>query len=84
MIETYIEASDSRVYKVVVPAGATGVLMNITAVSPTGAGFLSVRPGDATGVPATAGLNFAVGDVVRNALTVALPTLGVHDGQVDL
>ena len=32
-----------------VPAGATGVLLNVTVVGPSAAGFLSVRPGDATG-----------------------------------
>ena len=55
-IDTWIEADQQEISRVVVPQGATGVLLNVTAVSPTGAGYLSVRPGDATGVPATAGI----------------------------
>jgi hypothetical protein len=83
-INTWIEANQQAVLRVVVPAGATGVLLNVTAVSPTGAGFLSIRPGHATGVPATAGLNFSPGDIVPNAITVAVPTTGANAGQIDL
>ena len=83
-ITTWIEANKKSISRVVVPAGATGVLLNVTAVSPTGAGYLSIRPGNATGVPATAGLNFAPGDVVANAITVAVPTAGANAGQIDL
>jgi len=68
----------------VVPAGATGVLLNVTVVSPSAGGFLSVRPGDATGVPSTSSLNFAAGDIVPNSVQVALPTSGVNAGQVDI
>lgn len=39
-----------------VPARATGVLLNVTVVNPTADGFLSVRPGDATGAPSTSSL----------------------------
>ena len=87
-IPTYVEATATTAAvttsKVVIPVGATGVIMNVTAVSPTSAGFLSIRPGDATGVPATAGLNFAPGDVVPNAVTVAIPTTGANPGQIDI
>ena len=34
-----------------VPVGATGVLLNVTAVGATADGFISIRPGDATGAP---------------------------------
>ena len=68
----------------VVPVGATGVLMNVTAVRPTGAGFLSVRPGDATGAPSTSNLNVAPGDVVPNQVTVAIPTTGANKGTIDI
>src|SRR4051812_37326416 len=44
-----------------VPVGATGVLLNVTAVGPTANGFISVRPGDATGAPATSSLNVTAG-----------------------
>jgi len=83
-ITTWIEANQKSISRVVVPAGATAVLLNVTAVSPTGAGYLSIRPGDATGVPATAGLNFVPGDVVANAITVAVPITGANAGQIDL
>ena len=84
MIDTYVESTATTIVKVVVPAGATGVLFNITAVSPTAEGFLSIRPGTATGVPATAGLNFNPGDVVPNAVTVALPITGANAGKIDI
>jgi hypothetical protein len=77
----------SRTLKVtgsVVPAGATGVLLNVTVVAPSAAGFLSVRPGDATGVPSTSSLNFDAGDIVPNAVQVALPTSGANAGQVNI
>lgn len=83
-IDTWIEADQQEISRVVVPQGATGVLLNVTAVSPTGAGYLSVRPGDATGVPATAGLNFNPGEVVPNAVTVAVPTTAADAGKIDL
>ena len=83
-ITTWTEANQQSTSRVVVPAGATAVLLNVTAVSPTGAGYLSIRPGDATGVPATAGLNFDPGDVVANAITVAVPTTGANAGKIDL
>ena len=83
-INTWIEANQQSISRVVVPAGATAVLLDVTAVSPTGAGFISVRPGNATGVPATAGLNFGPGDVVAITNTVAVPTAGANAGQIDL
>jgi hypothetical protein len=67
-----------------VPAGATGVLMNVTVVGPTAAGFLSVRPGNATGAPQTSSLNFPAGATVANSVQVALPTSGPNAGQVDI
>jgi hypothetical protein len=57
----------------VVPAGSTGVLLNVTVVGPTADGFLSVRPGDATGAPSTSSLNFTAGDIVPNSVQVGFP-----------
>lgn len=68
----------------VVPVGATGVLLNVTVVAPTAAGFVSVRPGDATGAPSTSSLNFNAGDIVPNSVQVALPTTGAHAGTIDI
>ena len=70
--------------KTVVPDYATGVLLNVTTVNSTANGFISIRPGDATGQPATSSLNFKVGDVVPNAVSVALPTDGAYAGQIDI
>ena len=83
-IDTWIEANQQEINRVVVPAGATGVLLNVTAVLPTGAGFISVRPGDATGAPSTSNLNVAPGDIVPNQVTVAIPTSGVNKGEIDI
>ena len=57
----------------VVPPEATAVVLNVTAVLPTADGFISVRPDGAPGAPTTSSLNFRAGDVVPNAVTVALP-----------
>ena len=83
-IGTWIEANQQSISRVVVPAGATGVLLNVTAVLPTGAGFISVRPGDATGAPSTSNLNVFPGDIVPNQVTVAIPTSGVNKGKIDI
>jgi hypothetical protein len=70
--------------KTVVPTGATGVLLNVTAVAPSAAGFISIRPGDAAGLPSTSSLNFTAGQIVPNAVLVALPTGGANAGQIDI
>ena len=70
--------------KQVVPAGATAIVFNVTAVRPSADGFVSVRPGDATGVPKTSSLNFAAGAVLGNGGTVTLPVSGANAGQVDI
>jgi hypothetical protein len=67
-----------------VPAGSTGVLLNVTVVGPSVDGFLSVRPGDATGAPSTSSLNFTAGDIVPNSVQVGLPTAGANAGQIDI
>lgn len=63
----------------VVPAGATAVAINITSVAPSNDGFVSVRPGDATGPPKTSNLNIAAGQVLANSVTVELPADGTLD-----
>lgn len=83
-IQTYAEATGVRSIATVVPEGATGVMMNLTAVVPSGGGFVSVRPGDATGDPSTASLNFGTGDIAGNAVTVNMPTTGGNAGTVDI
>ncbi len=70
--------------QIVVPPGATSVLLNVTAVAPTADGFISVRPADAPGAPATSSLNFEAGAVVPNAVTVAVPTSGADVGKIEI
>jgi hypothetical protein len=70
--------------RTVVPTGATGVLLNVTAVSPAANGFISVRPGDATGAPTTSSLNVQAASIVPNAVQVAVPTTGANAGQIDI
>lgn len=68
-----------------VPPGATAIVANVTAVTPSSTGFVSVRPGSATGIPTTSNLNFTLGDeVVPNSVTVEIPTTGTGAGQVEL
>jgi hypothetical protein len=68
----------------VVPAGATAVVLNVTVVGPTAAGYLSVRPADAAGAPSTSSLNFGAGAVVPNAVTVQVPTSGGDAGKIEI
>jgi hypothetical protein len=70
--------------QIVVPPGATGVVLNVTVVQPTLAGFVSVRPADAPGAPATSSLNFEAGVTQPNAVTVQLPTSGADAGKIEL
>jgi YVTN family beta-propeller protein len=67
-----------------VPVGATGVLLNVTAVTPAAAGFVAIRPGNATGAPTTSSLNVRAGDIIPNAVQVGLPTVGANAGQIDI
>lgn len=60
----------------VVPPGATAVTLNVTAVQPTAAGFISVRPAGTPGRPQTSNLNFEAGEITPNAVTVALSPTG--------
>ena len=70
--------------QLVVPAGATAVSLNVTVVGATAAGFMSIRPADATGAPTTSNLNFAAGQVVPNAVTVKIPTSGADAGKIEI
>jgi BclA-like protein/collagen triple helix repeat protein len=61
----------------VVPVGATAVLLTVTVVEPDSSGFVSVG---AEPEPTTSNVNVGAGDIVANAVTVALPA----DGAIDL
>ncbi len=60
------------------------MLLNVTAVGSTAEGFISIRPGDATGAPETSNLNFSVNETAPNSVQVALPTTGANAGQIDI
>jgi hypothetical protein len=68
----------------VVPTGASSVVINVTAINPTSDGFVSLRPGDATGAPAVSTLNVTVGGTFPNGATITLPTSGGSAGQIQI
>ena len=70
--------------QLVVPDGATSVLLNVTSVGSTANGFISVRPADAPGAPTTSNLNFKAGNTTPNAVTVQLPTTGPDAGKIEI
>jgi hypothetical protein len=63
-----------------VPIGATGVLLNVTAVGPSGNGYVVVYPdtagNGATPAPLASTVNFEPGKDVANSAIVALPSDG--------
>jgi hypothetical protein len=54
-----------------VPPAASAIVVNVTAVGPTNAGFLTVYPTGAT-LPTAANIDFAAGQTVGNEVTVGL------------
>ncbi|MCE9623699.1 MAG: hypothetical protein K8R99_15275 [Actinomycetia bacterium] len=68
----------------VVPTGATGVILNVTATGTGANGFISIRPGNATGAPTTSSLNVNAGETVPNAVLVSLPASGPNAGKIDI
>jgi Glycosyl hydrolases family 43 len=71
-LDAPLEAGESRAFDLrgKVPAGASGVLLNVTAVEPDGDGFL-VLYGDDDARPASSTVNIQAGGV-RSALSTAL------------
>ena len=59
-----------------VPAGASAAVLNVTAVSPTASGFLTVFPAGIT-MPTVSNLNFTPGVTVANLVTVPLSSTGM-------
>jgi len=58
-----------------VPADAEAAVLNVTAVSPTHGGFLTVYPAG-TATPVASSLNFTAGDIVANLVEVTLGESG--------
>jgi hypothetical protein len=68
--------------KVVVPDGATGVVMTVTPVNATADGFVSIEPGNSTGQPTTSNLNFTAGAINPISVTATMPTTGADKGNI--
>ena len=68
----------------VMPAGSTGVVLNVTVLNSTADGFVSVRPADAADAPKTSNINFEAGKTVANSITVNLPTSGTEAGTFEV
>jgi hypothetical protein len=60
------------------------VVLNVTAVNPTAGGYVSLRPGDATGAPTVSTLNVTAGGTFPNGATITIPTTGAHAGQIQV
>jgi hypothetical protein len=66
-----------------VPAGATAVVLNITAVDPTNAGYLTAyAAGQST--PFASTVNFIAGQTIANEATITLGNNGVTTGYVSI
>ena len=61
------------------PAGATGVVLNVTAVNTTADGFIAVYPGPCgpANRPTVSNVNFRVGQIVPNSVSVKVGASGV-------
>lgn len=66
-----------------IPAGAKSVVMNVTAVNPSGAGFLTVYPGTGAAPPPTSTVNYRTNRTRANNGIMRLSAegrLGVYNG----
>jgi hypothetical protein len=63
-----------------IPATASAVVVNVTAINPTAAGFLTVYPGGGT-LPTAANVTFTTGQTVGNNVTVGLGPDGTTSPQ---
>ena len=61
------------------PAGATGVVLNVTAVNPAADGFIAAYPGPCgpANRPTVSNVNFRRGQIVPNSVSVKVSTSGV-------
>jgi len=67
-----------------VPADATAVALNVTAVEPTSGGYLTVYPADVATVPTVSNVNFRAGQIVPNAVVVKIGSTGANVGQIKI
>jgi hypothetical protein len=66
-----------------VPAGATAVVMNVTAVGPTATGYLTVFPAGSTR-PLAASVDYSSGQTTGSRVIVPLSTTGGTPGQIQI
>jgi hypothetical protein len=64
-----------------VPDDATAALMNVTAVTPAGPGFLTIFPDGLGSMPRTSSLNFGAGQTVPNAVITGIGDTPAEPGQ---
>lgn len=67
----------------IVPAGATAVILNVTAVDPTASSYITVWPSDQV-QPTVSNINTVAGTNRPNLVVVRLPTSGVQRGRINL
>ena len=60
-----------------VPADAESVVLNVTAVGPSGNGYVTVFPCGAAQVPNASNLNFTAGDVIPNSVLAKVGASGM-------
>ena len=77
MLDLAVVGSDVSDSGLTVPANATAVVLNVTAVAPTAPSFLSVYPGPVSNpAPLVSNLNYVPGSNVANAVVVSVPPSG--------
>ena len=65
-----------QVPSAMVPAGASSVVLNVTAIGPSGLGNLRVYPSGSSTVPEISTINYIPGRDIPNLVVVALPDTG--------
>lgn len=77
-----LQVTGVSVGSIEVPAGAVGVVGNVTVVRPTDGGDLRLYPG--ASAPATSSINFASGQIIANGVIVGLNSSGKLNIKVDM
>jgi hypothetical protein len=73
-----LQVTGETVESIEVPAGAVGVIGNVTVVNPVGQGFLTLFPEGASR-PTASTINYSAGEVIANGVTVKLSSSGQMD-----
>ena len=73
-----LQVTGETVESIEVPAGAVGIIGNITVVNPAGQGFLTLFPTGASR-PTASTINYSAGQVIANGVTVKLSSSGAMD-----